>query len=252
MFNFNFFYLIFFIGLGFLNVACAKTSTNGCNSNNVEEKFQCIRKENFLLEKELKKLKNNERKDFTLWKKGIENRCESKKSYTLGEGVGLVKEECYRGEYINRLNEIGRYNGRVLKEINKKNDDGFSVTLLPYNTDDHINCILKNSKASCDKVNLIDVSALLKVYNELDENYGGSVIFPESKNGVILIASPSSSDSGRAVINLTSVNALGLFKKITIDASNNITINENYEIFYTKNGKLLKITLNNNGEFVVN
>ena len=54
MFNFNFFYLIFFIGLGFLNVACAKTSTNGCNLNNVEEKFQCIRKENFLLEKELK------------------------------------------------------------------------------------------------------------------------------------------------------------------------------------------------------
>jgi hypothetical protein len=52
---------------------------------------------------------------------------------------------------------------------------------------------LKNSKAGCDKVNLIDVSALLKVYNELDENYGGSVIFPESKNGVILIASPSSS-----------------------------------------------------------
>lgn len=122
----------------------------------------------------------------------------------------------------------------------------------PYNSDDHINCILKNSKTGCDKVNLIDVSVLLKVYNELDENYGGSVIFPESKNGVILIASPSSSDSGRAVINLTSVNALGLFKKITIDASNNITINENYEIFYTKNGKLLKITLNNNGEFVVN
>lgn len=86
----------------------------------LRKKFQCIRKENFLLEKELKKLKNNERKDFTLWKKGIENRCESKKSYTLGEGVGLVKEECYRGEYINRLNEIGRDNGRVLKAINKK------------------------------------------------------------------------------------------------------------------------------------
>ncbi len=89
----------------------------------------------------MKKLKNNERKDFTLWKKGIENRCESKKSYTLGEGVGLVKDVI--GGRHNRLNEIGRDNGRVLKAINKKNDDGFSVTLLPYNSDDHINCILK-------------------------------------------------------------------------------------------------------------
>lgn len=252
MFNFNFFYLIFFIGFGFLNAACAKTPISSCNSNNVNEKFKCVIKENSLLEKELNKLKNNEKKDFYLWEKRVENRCEGKKSYTLGGGIGLVKEECYRVEYINRLNEIGRGNSDFLKEINKKNDDGFHVTLLPYNTDDHINCIIKNSKASCDKVNLIDISALSKVYNELDASYGSSVIFPELKNGVILIASPSSSDSGHSVINLTSVNTLGLFKKITIDASNNIKINKNYEISYTKNGKLRKIILNNNGEFVVN
>jgi predicted nuclease with TOPRIM domain len=64
-------------------VACAKTSTNGCNSNNVEEKFQCIRKENFLLEKELKKLKTMKERFYPM-EKNIENRCESKKSYTLG------------------------------------------------------------------------------------------------------------------------------------------------------------------------
>ena len=41
-----------------------------------------------------------------------------------------------------------------------------------------------------------------------------------------------------------------LMNKISLDASKNIFINNHYEVYYQKNGKLAKIILNKNGEFI--
>jgi hypothetical protein len=84
----------------------------------------------------------------------------------------------------------------------------------------------------------------------MNPSYGDSVVFPQTKDGVLLIASPSSSKSGNPEINLTTVNRFGLVKSITLDASQNIVINQKYEVLYKEFGKDLKLKLNDQGEFV--
>lgn len=248
--NFKLFHLIFVIGLSISNVACAKNNAELCNSSNVNKSLKCIQKENDILKNKLKILKNNEKNDYKVWRENIEKKCEGKKTYTLGEGAALIKEECYRLEYTNRLKRIYENKNTAVKEVKEINDDGLIITSLPYNSDDHVNCLLKNNKISCSKVNLINIVDLSRVYNFIDESNGASVIFPETEDGVILIASPSSSDSGKVLINLISINTFGLIKQISLDASKNVLISKNYEISYIKNGKLLKIILNKKGEFI--
>lgn len=248
--NFKLLHLIFVIGLSISNVACAKNNAELCNSSNVDKSLQCIQKENDVLKNKLKILKNNEKTDYKVWKENVEKKCEGRKNYTLGEGAALIKEECYRLEYTNRLKKNYENKNIAVKEVKETNDDGLVITSLPYNSDNHVNCLLKNNKISCSKINLINITDLAKVYNFIDESNGASVIFPETEDGVILIASPSSSDSGGVLINLISINTLGLIKQVSLDASKNVLISNNYEISYIKNGKLLKINLNKKGEFV--
>lgn len=248
--KFKFFYLMSLIALSIPNVACAKKNEVLCDTSNIEESIQCVKRENATLSNKLELLSNDERTDYSIWMQDIKNKCEGKKSYTLGEGAALIREQCYKEEYIDRLENISIKKNISKIDVKKKNEDGLLVTTLPYNSDDHINCLLNNNKNSCNRVNLIDTPDLLKVYNFIDESFGPSVVFPETTNGVLLIASPSTSDSGSPLINLTSVNLLGLTNKISLDASKNIFINENGEISYLKNAKPIKIILNKNGEFV--
>ncbi|QHH95896.1 hypothetical protein FPL18_07600 [Acinetobacter gyllenbergii] len=131
-----------------------------------------------------------------------------------------------------------------------KNDDGFLITSLPYNSNAHLNCILSAQRMNCGSINLIDSVGLIKVYNFMNPSYGDSVIFPETRAGVLLIASPSTSEGETPEINLSTVNKFGLVKSITLDASKNIEINQNYEILYKENGKDLKLKLNEQGDFV--
>ncbi|MFW2150587.1 hypothetical protein [Acinetobacter gyllenbergii] len=131
-----------------------------------------------------------------------------------------------------------------------KNDDGFLITSLPYNSNAHLNCILSAQRINCGSINLIDSSRLIKVYNFINPRYGDSVVFPETSTGILLIASPSSSEAGNPEINLTTVNKFGLAKSITLDASQNIVINQKYEILYKEDRKDLKLKLNDQGEFV--
>lgn len=131
-----------------------------------------------------------------------------------------------------------------------KNDDGFLITSLPYNLNAHLNCILSAQRMNCGSINLIDSSRLINVYNFINPSYGDSVVFPETSTGILLIASPSSSEAGNPEINLTTVNKFGLVKSITLDASKNIFINQKYEILYKEDGKDLKLKLNDQGEFV--
>ena len=131
-----------------------------------------------------------------------------------------------------------------------KNDDGFLITSLPYSSNAHLNCILSAQRMNCGSINLINSVSLIKVYKFINPSYGDSVIFPETSTGVLLIASPSTSEEETPEIILTTVNRFGLVKSITLDASQNIVINQKYEVLYKEYGKDLKLKLNDQGEFV--
>ncbi|RKG37936.1 hypothetical protein [Acinetobacter rongchengensis] len=225
--------------------ACAGEYQNKCDGNSVISQTNCIKKENLSLQSQLNLQNNKKQNDYSKWLGDLKIKCEGKVNYSSGGGVGLIKEQCYNDEYKNRIKYL---NDKIKQK--QKNSDGLEITNLPYNSQDHVNCLLKNNKKSCGKINLINITELSEVYNFIDESNGASVIFPETESGVILIASPSSSDSGGVLINLISINTLGLIKQVSLDASKNVLISNNYEISYIKNGKLLKINLNKNGEFV--
>ncbi|MCH7341137.1 hypothetical protein [Acinetobacter higginsii] len=148
---------------------------------------------------------------------------------------------------ISHQNQIHKASSNPAK---LKNDDGFLITSLSYSSNAHLNCILSAQRMNCGSINLIDSVDLIKVYKFMNPSYGDSVVFPKTSDGVLLIASPFSNESGHLGINLTSVNKLGLVKSITLDASKNIEINQNYEILYKENAKDLKLKLNEQGDFV--
>lgn len=131
-----------------------------------------------------------------------------------------------------------------------KNADGFLITSLPYNSNAHLNCILSAQRMNCGSINLIDSVSLIKVYNFMNPSHGDSVVFPETSAGVLLIASPTTSEGVTPEINLTTVNRFGLVKSITLDAFQNIVINQMYEVLYKEDGKDLKLKLNDQGKFV--
>lgn len=227
--------------LGFSNIACAEKKLLNCNLINVNESLQCVLKENKNLLYQLNSLNNSKKDDYKSWKDSVENHCESKIRYSMGEGAALEKEQCLRDEYIIRIKNIY---GNFYKNNNiKKNDDGFPVTFLPYSSDDHLKCILENNKNSCSRVKLINITELSKVYNFLDDSFGASVVLPERNNGLLIIVSPFSSESGGEFINLALVNNLGVVKNITLNASKNIIINNSYEVIYYKGNSKSKIIL---------
>lgn len=246
--EFSHYHIFFIIGLSTLNVACAKSTTQSCGNSNVQNSLICVQKNNEILKSKLKTLKNTEKRDYIIWKNNVEQKCEGKSSYSLGEGAALIREGCYNSEYANRLDELSK-NEKTLPKKTSRNDDGVLVTSLPYNSNDHISCLLTEKNNSCNKVNLNETTDLVKTYNFINASYGASVVFPENENGILLIASPSSSDSETPNINLTSVNQLGIVHNISLDASKNILINKKYEIIYVENGKMSKLFLNKDGEF---
>ena len=236
---FNIFLMIFI--LSFSSIACAEKKSSNCNFVNVDKSLQCVFEDNKKLLNILNFLNNSKKNDYMSWKNKIRNACESKTRYSLGEGAALAKEQCLREEYIIRIKNIS---GGFNKRNNfKKNDDGFLITSFPYNSDDHLKCILEGGKDSCSKVNLVDILELSKVYNFLDNSFGPSVVLPESNDGLLIVISPFSSESGKTFINIALVNRLGVVKNITLNASRNIIINNNYEVIYYKDNNKSKIIL---------
>src|SRR5690606_22956088 len=155
--------------LSFLNIAYAEKKLLNCNLININESLQCVLKENKNLLYQLDGLNNKKKDDYRNWKGRIKNNCENKIRYSMGEGTALEKEQCLRGEYIIRIKNIS-VNFHKNNNI-EKNDDGFPVTSLPYNSEDHLKCILENDKNSCSKVKLINIIELSKVYNFLDDSF---------------------------------------------------------------------------------
>ncbi|ENX56304.1 MULTISPECIES: hypothetical protein [Acinetobacter] len=178
----------------------------------------------------------------------------SYKKYTYIFGLAslsLLLSSCMNT--LQKSSESNRHSqtkNTIPTSIKIKNDDGFLITSLPYNSNAHLNCILSAQRMNCGSINLIDSVGLIKVYKFMNPSYGDSVVFPETSAGVLLIASPSTSERETPEINLTTVNRFGLVKSITLDASQNIVINQKYEVLYKEYGKDLKLKLNDQGEFV--
>ena len=99
-------------------------------------------------------------------------------------------------------------------------------------------------------INLVDSVGLIKVYKFINLSYGHSVVFPETRAGVLLITFPSTSAGDTPELNLTTINRFGQVKSISLDASKNIVINQKYEVLYKEDGKDLKLKLNDQGKFV--
>ncbi|MCK4102754.1 hypothetical protein HCY02_10800 [Acinetobacter radioresistens] len=243
-------YILYLVSLSGLISSCTNASENKCQSDNINQNLNCVLKNNDFLKNELINKGNNREKDVKKWEKEISNKCEGYLNYGLGEGPALARESCYNQEYRSRLSNLSHPKKNIERPKNLKNDDGFYITSLPYNSNNHINCILLEEKNSCSQINLIDSTNLIKVYNFINPSYGDSVIFPETRNGILVVASPSSSEGESPEINLTTVNKFGLVKTITLDASKNILITKNYEVLYKEYGKDHKFKLNSEGELV--
>ncbi|MBJ9956729.1 hypothetical protein I5723_06985 [Acinetobacter courvalinii] len=243
-------YILCLASLCGLISSCANALEKKCESDNINQNLSCLLKSNGSLKEQLINKGNSKERDFKKWEKEIQKKCEGKLNYSLGEGAVLTRETCYHQEYKNRLNILG-YNKKNTDTPKKiENDDGFLITRLPYNSNAHINCILSSQRKSCGSINLIDSGHLIKVYKFINPSYGDSVVFPGTKNGILLIASPSTSENESPEINLITVNKFGLVKSITLDASKNILINQKYEVFYKESGQDHKLRLNEEGEFV--
>ncbi|PPC04868.1 hypothetical protein SOI76_00570 [Acinetobacter pittii] len=214
--------------------ACADNSKVNCNTNNVYRDLKCLEKENKKLINQLDNKKNKERKDYNQWIKEIKNKCEGKISYASGEGAGLIKNQCYREEYLSRLSFINT--GKVKKS--DTNIHGLELTYLPYNSNDHLKCIMKKEVNSCSKVNLVKSSNLIKYYPFISPAYGDSIVLPETDDSKQIIVSPfeDNEDEGPQ-LEISIINAFGVVEQKTISANKNVIIDKNYNLIYKEGNK---------------
>lgn len=69
------------------------------------------------------------------------------------------------------------------------------------------------------------------------------MVLPELNDGLLIVISPFSKENGENFINLAVVNNLGIVKNIILNASNNIIVNNDYEVIYYKGNDKSKIIL---------
>lgn len=228
------------LAFGSIISACADGSLVNCNKSNVYESMQCIEKENKKLIIKLDNEENREKKDYNKWVKKIKNNCEGKISHIAGEGVGLVRNQCYREEYLSRLSFLTTR--QTSKE--EKNIHGLVVTHLPYNSVDHFKCLLKKDINSCSKVNLVSSSNLIKFYPSVSPGYGDGIVLPETESGKQIIISPfeDNEDEGPQLVVLI-INNFGVEEKKFIPATKNVLIDKNYNLTYMEGNKEKRIQL---------
>lgn len=220
--------------------ACADSSSANCNKSNVYESIQCIEKENKKLIIKLDNEKNKEKKDYDKWIKKIKNICEGKISHTVGEGASLIRNQCYRDEYLSRLSFL-----KTGKNSNKeKNIHGLVVTDLPYNSVDHFKCLLKKDVNSCSKINLVNPSTLIKFYPSISSSYGDGIVLPETESGKQIIISPfeDNEDEGPQLAILI-INTFGIEEMKFVPATRNVLIDKNYNLTYMEGNKEKRIQL---------
>lgn len=123
----------------------------------------------------------------------------------------------------------------------EKNIHGLELTHLPYNSSDHLKCIMKNEENSCSKVNLVKSSNLTKYYSFISPAYGDSVVLPETDDSKQIIVSPFEDNEGEGPqLEISIINAFGVVEQKTIPANKNVVIDKNYNLIY-KDGNKEKI-----------
>lgn len=200
-----------------------------CDDSNIYNSMICYNKKNAKLIGELNNYNNEKRKDYYGWDAEIKQKC-NKLSHSLGEGASLERAVCLNLEYKNRLEYIKT--GRFQPIEKAKNDDGFTITNLPYSSVNHIGCLIKKDKDKCSKINLISTDELSKVYNFVKRNEGDSVVLPENKNGLLVVISPFEEETGENLLHIISVDSNGVVDNKYIPADGKVIIDENYNLIY--------------------
>lgn len=113
--------------------------------------------------------------------------CLSGTTYSLKDNNINVENECYKFE-----------NSKIFKikdkNIKIENIDKFSN--LPYYSDIHINCINNSNKLECKNLKLFTSNEIIKDYNFINSQDGGSVFLRANKK-YFLIVSPFFDEEGR-------------------------------------------------------
>ena len=81
-----------------------------CNHSNVMESLQCFEEKNIELQRLLKQQGNEQKSNYLSWNKQVVQNCEHLKlpseEIPQGEGLGLIKQQCYYKAYSSRLKVI--------------------------------------------------------------------------------------------------------------------------------------------------
>ncbi|OTG96493.1 hypothetical protein [Acinetobacter sp. ANC 3832] len=214
--------------------ACAEKDKKTCYSNNVLHQADCIKHNNINLQSKLNLKNNKNQQDYNKWMKDLKNKCEGTISFSSGEGIGLIKEQCYSDGYKERI----KYLDNKVKQKDKNSDD-LEITYLPYNSQDHLKCLESNSKDSCQSVNLISSNKLTHAYSFINSQYGRGVVLPESSDGKLIVISPFS-DEGETFLNINIVDKFGVVTEKNLSGKTKFIIDKNYNLIYVKNGKTIK------------
>lgn len=123
------------------------------------------------------------------------------------------------------------------KELNYYN---FEITALPYNSKDHLTCLESENKDSCQKVNLIKSSKLMKYYSFISPSFGDGVVLKETEKGSEIIILPFLANENEGVqLAIYTIDKFGVVKEKYISAQKNVAIDKNYNItYYFKGNKI--------------
>lgn len=133
-----------------------------------------------------------------------------------------------------------KYNKKGFELLESKKDEyGFKVSLLPYNSKDHYSCYVDSDKEACSKVRLISSNYLGDHYDFISPSFGDSVVLPKTSEDKEIIVSLFEDGGGPQII-ISIKNATGELKQKTVSINKNVLIDKGYIIHYWEGSREIK------------
>lgn len=133
-----------------------------------------------------------------------------------------------------------KYNQKGFELLESKKDEyGFKVSLLPYNSKDHYSCYVDSDKEACSKVRLISSNYLGDHYDFISPSFGDSVVLPKTSEDKEIIVSLFEDGGGPQII-ISIKNATGELKQKTVSINKNVLIDKGYIIHYWEGSREIK------------
>lgn len=115
-----------------------ETNSELCNYPSVMESLQCYEQKNIELQRLLKQKGGENGHDYSLWNKQVVQSCEHLKfppeETPQGEGLGLIKQQCYYAAYSARLKTISEKAIQSNSDALLDNSDKSTTELSKKNT----------------------------------------------------------------------------------------------------------------------